>query len=38
MNGVVVNEGTDASLPAGRILIQPEGAEIYYRKIEIEEL
>jgi len=38
MNGVVVNEGTDASLRTGRLLIQSEGAEIYYRKIEIEEL
>lgn len=38
MNGVVVNEGTDASLRTGRILIQSEGAEIYYRKVEIEEL
>jgi hypothetical protein len=38
MNGVVVNEGTDASLRTGRILIQSEGAEIYYRKIEIREL
>ncbi|AEW01627.1 hypothetical protein A4D02_06390 [Niastella koreensis] len=38
MNGVVVNEGTDASLHTGRILVQSEGAEIYYRKIEIEEL
>jgi hypothetical protein len=38
MNGVVVNEGTDASLRTGRILIQSEGAEIYYRKIEIKEL
>jgi len=38
MNGVVVNEGTDASLRTGRLLIQSEGAEIYYRKIEIEAL
>lgn len=38
MNGVVVNEGMDASLHTGRILVQSEGAEIYYRKIEIEEL
>jgi hypothetical protein len=38
MNGVVVNEGTDASLRTGRLLIQSEGAEIYYRKIEIQEL
>jgi len=38
MNGEVVNEGTDASLRMGRILIQSEGAEIYYRKIDLEEL
>jgi hypothetical protein len=38
MNGEVVNEGTDASLRSGRILIQSEGAEIYYRKVEITEL
>jgi hypothetical protein len=38
MNGVIVNEGTDASLRSGRILIQSEGAEIYFRKIGIEEL
>jgi len=38
VNGVVVNEGEDASLRSGRILIQSEGAEIYYRKIEIREL
>jgi len=38
VNGVVVNEATDVSLRNGRILIQSEGAEIYYRKIEIMEL
>jgi hypothetical protein len=38
VNGVVVNEATSVSLRTGRILIQSEGAEIYYRKIEIKEL
>jgi len=38
VNGVVVNEATDASLRHGRILIQSEGAEIFYRKIEVREL
>ncbi|HKO79907.1 MAG TPA: DUF1080 domain-containing protein [Chitinophagaceae bacterium] len=38
VNGVVVNEATNASLRSGRILIQSEGAETYYRKIEIKEL
>ena len=38
VNGVVVNEGEDASLRSGRILIQSEGAETWYRKIEIKKL
>lgn len=38
VNGVVVNEGTGASLSSGRILIQSEGAEIFYRRIDIKEL
>lgn len=38
VNGVMVNEGREASLRNGRILIQSEGAEIYYRKIDIAEL
>jgi Domain of Unknown Function (DUF1080) len=38
VNGMVVNEGENVSLRFGRILIQSEGAEIYYRKIEIKEL
>ena len=38
VNGVIVNEATAPSLSKGKILIQSEGAEIYYRKIEIEEL
>lgn len=38
VNGVVVAEATDVSLRSGRILIQSEGAETYYRKIEIKEL
>jgi hypothetical protein len=38
VNGVVVNEATEVSLRSGRILIQSEGAETYYRKIEIKEL
>ncbi|MEP7108269.1 MAG: DUF1080 domain-containing protein [Ferruginibacter sp.] len=35
VNGIVVNEGEDPSLTKGKILIQSEGAEIYYRKIEV---
>ncbi|MEP7279819.1 MAG: DUF1080 domain-containing protein [Bacteroidota bacterium] len=38
VNGKVVNEATDPSISKGRIIIQSEGAEIYYRKIEIETL
>lgn len=35
VNGVVVNKGTDASVTRGRILLQSEGAEIFYRKVEL---
>jgi len=37
VNGIVVNEARSPSLDEGKILIQSEGAEIYYRKIEIAE-
>jgi hypothetical protein len=38
VNGVVVNEGTGASVTKGRITLQSEGAEVYYRKVEIQPL
>ena len=38
VNGVLVNEGEDPSVQEGKILVQSEGAEIYYRKIDIREL
>ena len=38
VNGVVVSEAEDVSLRHGRILIQSEGAEIFYRRIDIKEL
>jgi hypothetical protein len=38
VNGVIVNEAENVSLRSGRILIQSEGAETYYRKIDIKEL
>jgi hypothetical protein len=38
VNGVVVNEGTEVSLRSGRIMIQSEGAEIYFRKIVVKEM
>jgi hypothetical protein len=37
VNGIVVNEARSPSLQEGKIIIQSEGAEIYYRKIEIAE-
>ena len=36
VNGHVVNEGDRASLTDGRIMIQSEGAEIYFRKVDLE--
>jgi len=38
VNGVIVNEAEHVSLRSGRILIQSEGAETYYRKIDLKEL
>lgn len=38
VNGIVVNEAESPSESEGKILIQSEGAEIFYRKIEITEL
>jgi hypothetical protein len=38
VNGTVVNEATGASLREGRIMIQSEGAEIYFRRIDLEPL
>lgn len=38
VNGTVVNEGTDASLTRGRILFQSEGAEVFFRNIELRPL
>jgi hypothetical protein len=35
VNGVLVNEGTNASLTRGKILFQSEGAEIFFRKMEL---
>jgi hypothetical protein len=36
VNGKVVNEGVRASLTAGKIIIQSEGAEIFFRRIELQ--
>ena len=38
VNGVVVNVGEDASIKAGRILLQSEYAEVYYRNVKIRKL
>ena len=38
MNGVLVNQGKNPSSREGRILLQSEGAEIYYRNVRIERL
>ncbi|WP_285009137.1 3-keto-disaccharide hydrolase [Pedobacter faecalis] len=37
VNGIIVNEGEYLSVSNGRILLQSEGAEIWYRNIQIEE-
>jgi hypothetical protein len=38
VNGKLVNEGTNGSFTEGRIMIQSEGAEIYFRKFDLEPL
>lgn len=38
VNGTVVNAAVDSSLSAGKIMFQSEGAEIFFRKIEIHPL
>jgi len=38
VNGKLVNEGTDASFTDGKIMFQSEGAEIHFRKIDLEPL
>ncbi len=35
LNGTVVNAGVNASLTKGKILFQSEGAEVFFRKIEL---
>ena len=38
VNGTVVNEATRSTLTEGRILLQSEGAEIYFRRVDLEPL
>jgi len=35
VNGHLVNSGTNASVDSGRILLQSEGAEIFYKTVEL---
>lgn len=37
LNGVVVNEGSEPSIKEGHIILQSEGAELYYRNVKIKE-
>jgi hypothetical protein len=38
VNGTVVNEGIDANVREGKIALQSEGAEIFYRNVRVENL
>jgi hypothetical protein len=38
VNGKLVNAATDSSFTGGRIMLQSEGAEIYFRRIDLEPL
>jgi hypothetical protein len=38
VNGKKVNEGYDCSLTEGKLLFQSEGAEIYFRRLDLEPL
>ncbi|MBI4621815.1 MAG: DUF1080 domain-containing protein [Verrucomicrobia bacterium] len=38
LNGVKVNEGRNGSFKAGKLLFQSEGAEIFFRRIELQPL
>jgi hypothetical protein len=38
VNGKLVNEATDGTVQDGRIMVQSEGAEIYFRRIDLEPL
>lgn len=38
VNGTKVHEGTDGSLTQGRIMLQSEGAEIFFRRVELQPL
>jgi hypothetical protein len=38
VNGVKANEGTDCSFHEGKILVESEGSEIYFRRLELQPL
>ena len=38
LNGEVVNTAKNSSVPGGRIVLQSEGAEIYYKDVKLQEL
>ena len=38
VNGVTVNEGTQASVARGKIVLQSEGAEVFYRNVDLRPL
>jgi hypothetical protein len=38
VNGKLVNQGFDGSLTEGKLLFQSEGAEVYFRRIDLEPL
>ena len=38
INGQLVNEGTEAEMTKGKILLQSEGAEIYFRNVELKHI
>lgn len=38
VNGVTVNEGSQASVTRGKIVLQSEGAEVFFRKVELRPL
>lgn len=38
LNGIAMNAGTKANLTKGKILLQSEGAEVYFRKVDLRPL
>jgi hypothetical protein len=38
LNGIKVNEGKDGSFTGGKLLVQSEGAELFFRRIELQPL